>query len=770
MKNKIITLCSMIGLIWAVAMPMQAQANPFFPESTVFSGSGPSATGFGIATADLNADGYTDLYLNMIGVNGVSTFLNTAGTVAYGGVIGGFALGNSYLAIGDVTGDGTGDLILPSNTAITVSPGLATGSFNPATQQAFVISPVVTPGVTSLISTDFDGDGRADVAYTLNGRNNVYIRFGQVGTFLSAETVIPVGAGARGLSTGDFDGDGRIDMAVVNSTDATVSILKGGVAGSFFPLTTLTTATNPSETTVGDFNGDGKADLAVAVGNNVTVFLATTGLNFAAGVDFPNGQSLSSIITGDFNGDGNLDVASVNGGGSGAILYGDGSGSFAAAINFPTLNFPFDLVTVDINNDGYTDIATANSKSGASVGLFLRKADPLAPTMTVPTGGTINTSMPTLNLTCNDNVGCTQLAFSNDNITWTPTVATPVVSGAAWSGTASWALPAGQGAKTMYVQFSDAAGNTTVKSIVYTVDTVAPAVPVITSPVFHYGNTTARPTISGTAEASAIVNVYDNGTFLGSATSNGSWSLSGGATLVGASHSFTATATDAAGNLSATSAAFAYTVDTVAPVITAPANFTKEATAIHTPVSLAELGTATTTEGTVSNSIGVNAISSALLPVGTTTVTWTAVDLAGNTATATQTVTITDTTAPVIAGGPVLPTVTSAGVYFYKSTLEQFHMPAASDIFTVAITNDAPDTFPDGTTVVTWTATDLNGNASTATQQVIVSGTPNVNSGGSGGGSNGGGGCIAPTPSGFGLLPMLVLLLGGLAVRRKQQA
>ncbi|RYF32195.1 MAG: HYR domain-containing protein [Cytophagaceae bacterium] len=38
----------------------------------------------------------------------------------------------------------------------------------------------------------------------------------------------------------------------------------------------------------------------------------------------------------------------------------------------------------------------------------------------------------------------------------------------------------------------------------------------------------------------------------------------------------------------------------------------------------------------------------------------------------------------------------------------------------ITITNDAPATFPLGTTVVTWTATDASGNTSTCTQTVIV--------------------------------------------------
>ena len=60
--------------------------------------------------------------------------------------------------------------------------------------------------------------------------------------------------------------------------------------------------------------------------------------------------------------------------------------------------------------------------------------------------------------------------------------------------------------------------------------------------------------------------VYDGATLLGSATTNGSgaWSYTTAA-LANGSHSFTATATDTAGNTSVTSSALAITMDTVAP-------------------------------------------------------------------------------------------------------------------------------------------------------------------------------------------------------------
>ena len=70
--------------------------------------------------------------------------------------------------------------------------------------------------------------------------------------------------------------------------------------------------------------------------------------------------------------------------------------------------------------------------------------------------------------------------------------------------------------------------------------------------------------MTGTAEANSTVKVFDGATLLGSAVANGSgaWSFTTG-TLSNAAHSFTATATDAAGNAGVASSALAVTV--VAP-------------------------------------------------------------------------------------------------------------------------------------------------------------------------------------------------------------
>ncbi len=72
--------------------------------------------------------------------------------------------------------------------------------------------------------------------------------------------------------------------------------------------------------------------------------------------------------------------------------------------------------------------------------------------------------------------------------------------------------------------------------------------------------------LTGTAEAGSTVQVYDGATLLGTAMANGSgaWSFAT-ATLADGAHSFTAKATDAAGNTSSSSAALPVTIDTAAP-------------------------------------------------------------------------------------------------------------------------------------------------------------------------------------------------------------
>ncbi len=153
--------------------------------------------------------------------------------------------------------------------------------------------------------------------------------------------------------------------------------------------------------------------------------------------------------------------------------------------------------------------------------------------------------------------------------------------------------------------------------------------------------------------------------------------------------------------------------DVVPPLVTPPADINAEATAVLTPLVL---GAATTDDGSpVTHDAPAEGF-----PLGTTRVTWQATDAAGNMGSATQMVTVVDTTPPELT--PPADVVIVSG--------QDIGSAHASDIFPVEISNDAPSVFPQGETVVIWKATDSSGNTTTAAQVVTVtqqSPEPHVN-------------------------------------------
>ena len=107
-----------------------------------------------------------------------------------------------------------------------------------------------------------------------------------------------------------------------------------------------------------------------------------------------------------------------------------------------------------------------------------------------------------------------------------------------------------------------------------------------------------------------------------------------------------------------------------------------------------------------------------VFPVGTTVVTWTATDIHANSAEITQDVTVADVEAPILVAPAPVSQDNDSGICGAVVDLAD---PAVSDNCEVAtLTNDAPAVFPVGTTVVTWTATDVNSNSAEITQEVTV--------------------------------------------------
>ncbi|MCA1614787.1 MAG: PxKF domain-containing protein [Acidobacteria bacterium] len=263
---------------------------------------------------------------------------------------------------------------------------------------------------------------------------------------------------------------------------------------------------------------------------------------------------------------------------------------------------------------------------------------------------------------------------------------------------------------------TDAVGN--FSTAVQTITVVDPTAPTISAPAdltlqCASGIPTASPSQATAADncAAPTVTVSDS-------SNNGAGSAASPLVITR-----TYTATDAAGNTASDSQTITV-IDTTAPTVSAPADLTLQcASGIPAPdasQATASDNCAGTPAVTVSDASN-NGAGSAASPLVITR-TFTATDAAGNTASDTQTITVSDTTAPTL-DVPTDITVgndagsCSAGVSFAVTATDNCG-PA-----NVALSHASGSVFQKGTTTVTATATDAAGNATTKSFTVTVNDT-----------------------------------------------
>ncbi len=294
------------------------------PGSPMSSGNGPIST----AIADYNSDGIPDLAIAnyndgtmsiYIGA-GNGTFTNAPGSPYTTGTF------SYYIVTADFNGDGKLDLVEvnqgANNAFVFLGNGNGTFTVAPGSPFATGASPYC------VVTTDFNGDGKSDLAIVNGGSNNVNILLGNGnGTFTpSAGSPVAVGSFPRLAAVNDFNGDGKKDLAITNPNSNNVSILLGDGTGSFSnaPGSPLSVGTFPYSVNTADFNYDGKTDIAVtqALNNNVAVYYGSGTGTFsqAPGSPYAAGNDAQSMCIADFNGDGAPDLAIGNYGGSSTTI------------------------------------------------------------------------------------------------------------------------------------------------------------------------------------------------------------------------------------------------------------------------------------------------------------------------------------------------------------------------------------------------------------------------------------------------------------------
>ncbi|MFT4050214.1 MAG: Ig-like domain-containing protein, partial [Solirubrobacterales bacterium] len=208
------------------------------------------------------------------------------------------------------------------------------------------------------------------------------------------------------------------------------------------------------------------------------------------------------------------------------------------------------------------------------------------------------------------------------------------------------------GTHTYSVRQVDEAGNISgAGSVSWTVDTTAPTGTTITAPTDGTHTSQTKPVFSGEAEAGSSVTVYEGTTEICTAITgdDGKWTCTATDALSQGEHTFTAVATDEAGNESDASDEVTITVDTTNPSVTISSPGAASTVTTHTPsVSFTVDDGSATVTCKVDSAAPVSCSSpftTASLADGSHTVTVTATDAAGNVGTASVTFTI-DTTAP----------------------------------------------------------------------------------------------------------------------------
>jgi 5'-nucleotidase len=173
---------------------------------------------------------------------------------------------------------------------------------------------------------------------------------------------------------------------------------------------------------------------------------------------------------------------------------------------------------------------------------------PAAPVITSPApGSTTSDRTPTISGT------------AAPGTTVTVTEGATVLGTAVTGGNGSWTMTStnlAQGSHTITATATDSQGGTSAASapVTFTVDSVAPGRPTITTPSQLAIVRTMNVPVAGTAEPASTVTVHVDGATVGTAAvgANGAWSLSTPSVSNGL-HLLTARAVDAAGNRSAVS-------------------------------------------------------------------------------------------------------------------------------------------------------------------------------------------------------------------------
>ena len=427
------------------------------------------------------------------------------------------------------------------NATVTIKEGSTTlGTTTANSGGIWTFTPTLSDGAHTIVASETDtagNTGSASLTFTLDTTAPTVVVSGASSTLKAGQTdliTLTFSEAVAGFDSADVSVSGGT-LGTISQTDAT------HYTATFTPTAQVNQTANIQVTASGTGTSSW-TDLAANAGTASTTFSITE--NTIAPVVT---QSLVSD-TGSSSSDKITSNDALTGGGdpNATVTIKEGSTT---------------LGTTTVNSGGIWTF-TPTLSDGAHT-IVASETDAAGNTGSAALTFTLDTTAPavTQNLVSDTGSSSSDKITSNDALTGGGDPNATVhftVDGSAIAGTATanssgnWTFtPSGlpDGSHTIVASETDAAGNAGTASLTFTLESRAP-VPVFTSEVLNT-NSTVTLTGTSTAEANDKISVYDGTKLLGTTTTanDGTWGFTTAAASTSKVHTYTATATDMAGNI-----------------------------------------------------------------------------------------------------------------------------------------------------------------------------------------------------------------------------
>ena len=326
-----------------------------------------------VAVGDVTGDGRDDLVALVddqvhVYAQGADASFGTPAIYDYKGS--GWADYAADLQVGDVDGDGIGDIVVGGSGTLDLAI-LRSNKADPAARRLEIYPDASWSNGQRIALVDVNDDARLDIVQALGNGASGTLRVWSMRDLrrrriFSGFSSLATGFGVADVHAGDIDGDHLLDLVASSAWTNQISIRYGMGRGRFEAEAVRSTAVVPGWFAVGDLTGDGLADLVASEGLNAPTSLKLhvqlPAGEFAAPVELGTGDRPQAMQVTDIDGDGDQDLL--------VLHAGDGIGLYlrdADALQPEVLSGFYggvDLAVGDLNSDGCNDVAYAVANGG----------------------------------------------------------------------------------------------------------------------------------------------------------------------------------------------------------------------------------------------------------------------------------------------------------------------------------------------------------------------------------------------------------------------